>query len=258
MAIEYYGDIITKYEQIHKKPYIGYFSPEGTLVDYNSEKNESHTYLDNIVAWTFLLWVQDSFDEFRNKDIKIEFNLDNPTNKNKNILILQRDLLNFLRMAENDQNFINTLRSKIDFERIPNYNDQNDNLFGRYNTRELLFFLKDICVEYLGYDSIEQITPDAKMLEFNHNHFDPRSEEDKPRFITTSNLNVNDRFYNYLLMNWKIQRVPRYTYDSEKNMFTKDINEVLSFQSEKDMAFEEEIRSIKKLVPLKEREKYFR
>ena len=115
MAIEFYGDIINEYEQKHNKAYVGYFSPEGALVDYNSDTEESHTYLDNVVAWTFLLWVKNSkvFEDFnfKNKDMKIKFDLANPNNKNKNILMLQRDLLKFLSLAEKDSNFMKILKT---------------------------------------------------------------------------------------------------------------------------------------------------
>ena len=59
-------------------------------------------------------------------------------------------------------------------------------------------------------------------------------------------------------MNWQLQRVPRFIYNEKTATFDRETHEMFEFQSEKDIACEEEIKSIKKLVPLKERQRFFR
>ena len=48
MTIEFLGKQLDKYERWKNKPYIGYFTPEGKLVDYNTSLGGSHGQLGNI------------------------------------------------------------------------------------------------------------------------------------------------------------------------------------------------------------------
>ncbi len=66
MALEFYGKTFHEYEITHLKPYIGYFSPGGKLIDYNDDLGKSHDTLGNIVPWTFLLWIKQSNFFFNN------------------------------------------------------------------------------------------------------------------------------------------------------------------------------------------------
>ena len=201
MTIEFLGEQFDKYERCNNKPFIGYFTPEGKLVDYNTSLGGSHSEFGNIVSWTFLLWIKQS-DAFRDlgfQDLKInaKLSLENGKIKNadiandnyyisSNLVLLQKDLIKFLKNAETDQEFIYSIKKRIDESKIPIYVKNNkqipsycgpggaesiyeiESAFGRYNTKELLLFLKDICIQYLGYDSIEQFTPSGDLLKFHH------------------------------------------------------------------------------------------
>ncbi len=292
MTIEFLGKQLDKYERWKNKPYIGYFTPEGKLVDYNTSLGGSHGQLGNIVSWTFLLWIKQSnaFKSLGIQDFKIyaKLNLENGNIKNadiandkynisSNLSSLQKDLINFLKNAEADHEFIDCIKKRIDESKIPIYVKSNkeiptycgpggaesiyeiENVFGKYNTKELLLFLKDICIQYLGYDSIEQFMPSGELLKIPLYYIyypeDYCTYFDKPRIITTTSKNIYERFYNYLLMGWKVQQLPKYTFNETTRSYEINTN---SFQSEKDEIYEKEIQSIKKLVPLRERTKYFR
>ncbi len=122
--------------------------------------------------------------------------------------------------------------------------------------RELLTYFKDICIQCLGYDSIERFKPNGELPEIGPNY----SEADfmkSPRIITSSCPNIYERYYNYLLMNWTVHRLPRKYYNKKTGIFEPSpISEY--YQSDKEERLSAEIASIKKLVPLSERPKYFR
>ena len=290
MTIDFYGKEIDKYEKEKYTPYIGYFSKDGKLVDYNTPLGGSHDKLGNIVSWTFLLWIKqsDAFRDlvFHNYVINAELNTKNgkirnadmpviEANMKKNLTLLQTDLLDFLIKAESNQEFINLIKKRIDYSKIPEYVKANkkmpiftgpngreslyeiESVFGEYNTKELLLFLKDICVQYLRYDSIEQFKPNGEILEIpkycRYCSEDYFAFFEKPRVISSVNNNINERFYNYLLMEWKVQQLPKIVLNN--NSIEELTNNI---QSEKDEEYENEIKLIKKHVPLRERPKYFK
>ncbi len=75
--------------------------------------------------------------------------------------------------------------------------------------------------------------------------------------ITTSNLKPYETFYNYLLNDFTIHQIPIMIYDSTlKKYIPYEQNQFLVPDSE--LRLKEEIQAIKKLVPLKERSKYYR
>ena len=128
--------------------------------------------------------------------------------------------------------------------------DIND-LYQNSVKKQLLSYLKDVCVQYLGYDSIERFKPDGKPIIITDNY----DFLDNPRVITTSYRNVNDRFYNYLLMDWIVNKQPKYRFNNSTNMYELDNNYYIS---ENEEMLSKEIESIKKYVPRKDRYKYFR
>lgn len=176
------------------------------------------------------------------------------------------DLLIFFRNAYANKTFFETIGKKfyVDSERdiIKKYNlDKRDvdkirDTYKSYLKMQLLSYQKDIIVQYLGYDAIERFDQNgmrASTLAAN-------KDSDKlflfnPRVITSSCLNVYERYYNYLLMDWTIQRLPRYCYNYETK--TYEIID-LFYQSEHEEKLKQEIQAIRKLVPLCERYKYFR
>lgn len=123
---------------------------------------------------------------------------------------------------------------------------------------ELLSYFKDICVQYLGYDSLERFKTNGDNLNIpsfgEYYNFDFLAN---PRIITSSYPNINERYYNYLLMDWVVHRLPRYNYNEETGLYEKSAFSMI-YQSETEQKLEQEIQSIKKNVPIKERKKYFR
>ena len=194
-------------------------------------------------------------------------------NKESNLSLLQDDLLSFLRKVNSDPETLNKIRGSINYNKIPEYIRmykklplyvgespfEIESVFGKENTKNLLLLLKDICVQYLGYDSIEQVKPDGTFLKFPDYYYlypkDYLTYFEKPRIITSHNSNVTQRFFNYLLMDWKIQESPKYFFNPETNRF--ELEQSQKFFS-RDEIYQEEIDSIRRLVPLKDRPKYFR
>ena len=106
--------------------------------------------------------------------------------------------------------------------------------YNDYLSKNLLSYLKDTLVMYLGYDSVERMTS---------------------RTITTAHLNINERFYNYLLMDFSIHQVPKMIYDPVCKCYKPY---TLEYQTEKEKILGMEIESIKKLVKREDRYHYFR
>lgn len=121
---------------------------------------------------------------------------------------------------------------------------------------------KDICVQYLGYDSLERFSPNGRRIKVPHREWlitkGPTNFQKTPRIITSSAPNPKERFYNYLLMDWDVHILPRYMFNEQTGMYEKE-PEYLGFHySDKEEILAKEIASIKKLVPLEDRPKYFR
>ena len=121
---------------------------------------------------------------------------------------------------------------------------------------------KDICVQYLGYDALERFSPNGQVIKPSKREFlfveGPTSFQKIPRVITSSAPNPNERFYNYLLMNWDVHIIPRYMFNEEQGVYEKAFEYLNYHHNAKEEIYKEEIKSIKRLVPLEKRYKYFR
>lgn len=286
MQLQFYGKEFDKYERFKCKPYIGFFSPKGQLVDYNTELGGSHGDLGNLVSWTFLLWIKQKniINDLNLKgiDTLAKLNVNNGVitnadiacnsfNVKSNLLTLQRDLLHLLNEAEDSESFRECINKKVDVDLFPKsiVRDRKvelsgesiyeiANVFGTKNTKSLLLLLKDICIQYLGYDSIERYKPNNEPIKLPELYYlypdDYLTYFDKPRIIMTTHSNIYERFYSYLLMEWQVRKVPKYVYNSDTKTFDIDTT---YFKTDKEVALEKEIETIKKHVPLREREKYF-
>ena len=74
--------------------------------------------------------------------------------------------------------------------------------------------------------------------------------------ITTLKVNVYEEFFNYLIMDFDIKRISKIIFDQASNEFKIiNPNEFTNFGEER--VYEKEVQLIKKMVPLKDREKYF-
>lgn len=137
--------------------------------------------------------------------------------------------------------------------------------YKEFAKKELMTFFKEFVVRYLGYDAIERISPDIKKVDVKERYdgsYGGRIAEDyiarTPRIITTSSTIPNERFYNYLLMDWAVQRVPRFIYNNNLHRFEEESILKEFHKNEKEEILAKEIASIKKLVPLHKRHNYFR
>ena len=103
---------------------------------------------------------------------------------------------------------------------------------------ELLKNKNDFLVQMVGFNKIET------MLK---------------KTITTSNLNINETFFNYLIMDWSVQQIPRFIVDKNRRKLIKIEPSDFSLANNcgLERALKREIQLIKKLVPLNERESYF-
>lgn len=104
-----------------------------------------------------------------------------------------------------------------------------------YRVSIIMSFFKDVMVQYLGYHSVERI----------------------PKTITTSNIKIYETFYNYLLNDYKVIRIPKMIYDVDMKRYIEyNFNDALLPDSE--LRLKDEIQAIKKLVPVSEIHKYYR
>lgn len=110
-------------------------------------------------------------------------------------------------------------------------------------TTELMQILKSILVQSCSIDSLELA---------------PSKYEDKLlKTILTSKFNPYETFYNFYLMDYNIQIVPQKIYNPKTQKFEEyTLNEFLIPDSE--IRYKDEIDSIRRIIPLKDRHKYFR
>ena len=302
------------FENFYKEAYIGYFSPEGNLINFNNLLgNSGHDEWSNPVSWTFLNLVsyiiQDTsiskikeeyiklgmadlieyneypgLDEYVIRGYKVDYefnyksydyflkNLDEYWDYYSKIRYLEGydkfkyDLLKFFKNAYNNKNFFENIQRKIIIENLEKIKEHL-NLFNHFDDyaleslcrqeviKQLLSYAKDIYVQYLGYDSLERFNTDYKPIEIkNGEKYDFSNIK---RVITTASSNPIERYYNYLLMDWVVHKVPKYNFNEKTKKYEKsEFN--LYYQSEKEEILENEIKSLKKCIPLEQRHKYFR
>lgn len=318
MTVEFKKEQIVKKEQYKRKPYIGYFSPNGELIDFNILFGESgHDCWKNIVSSTFLGFVsyaivgtsvqelksdEDDSEIIKNyiKDLTYpgideyvirglgkwpDMNLYNfNTFLNYLNTCLEQDKLNyysneydkfkyelllFFKNAYKNKTFFDTIGRKIEVvskqdyisnKCFQNLNDEaKEDFYIYYLKKELMQYFKDIAVMYLGYDSLETFKPNGEFIEiqpwYEKYEFD---FEKNPRIITSSYPNTNERYYNYLLMDWCIHKIPRFFYNEQTEKYEPGPDYYRFHQNENEEILEKEIQAIKKLTPLKDRYKYFR
>lgn len=195
-----------------------------------------------------------------------------------NQFLFRYNLLSFFKNAYTNRTFFETIGRKIEvisketfLLRNPHLIKQGDQhlqnkSYLEYLKKELMSCFKDIAIMYLGYDSIERFQPNGKVIKIP---YDPREYGSwtrpyssyfyyTPRIITTSDPNINERFFNHLAMNWEVHVLPRYYWNEQTQRY-----EIIPFlrefyNNEREENLRKEIEAIKRLVPLKERYKYFR
>ncbi|MBQ9018738.1 MAG: hypothetical protein IJ097_00300 [Bacilli bacterium] len=247
MTIEYKDKQILDNELNLNRPYIGYFSPNGNLVDL---EGKNHSDYHSILAKDFLTYTSFIQDNelhvgFYNKNNdyellmkKLNNHIDN-LDKVDDLKTFEYQLLLFFKKAYQNNNFFESIGRKIVV-------DSNHKCI----RKTILTNLKDICIQYLGYDCIERYNSTGIKIELDH-------ETVKPRLITSTYNNINERYYNYLLMDWEVKKFPRYKFNEESGLFILDNNNDF-YESENEEVLEEEIKSIKKSFSKEERHQFFR
>ena len=273
-------------ETYNWNPFIGYLSPKGNLIDFNYPFGvPGHDGWENIVTNTFLTYISfyikndvlikgldncddKEFDQLI-KEIKDEMYWCNLDKNDNSTFEFKYQILKFFNHAYSSNNFFNSINEVI---KIPWLSDMDgiQDLNNPKNIKlkkELLTFFKDIVVCYLGYDSIERFNPNGNLITIPHN---PREYGDSyrysfdsyfyrtPRIITTSNINIYERFYNFLLMDWKIHRVHKFGWNDNKQKYEKESQIKKLYYNEKEEVLKKEIKSIRRQIPINERYHYFR
>lgn len=110
-------------------------------------------------------------------------------------------------------------------------------------TSELLEVLKSILVQSCSIDSLE-LAPSIY-------------EKKLSKTILTSKFNPYETFYNFYLMDYNIQIVPQKIYNPKTQMF-EDYTQNEFLIPDSEIRYKDEIESIKRMILLKDRHKYFR
>ena len=184
---------------------------------------------------------------------------------------LKYDLIKFFEKCYSKRDFFNSFGRIIKVQSMKTicniYKDWcGEHLNGKedfyydYYVMELMSHFKDILVQYLGYDSIERATPDSDLNIFN-NLYEPSYGyrfSKNPKTILTSSPNPNERFYNWMINDWNIKRVPRMYWNEEEKRFIEEDPSMALYQTEKEEILGKEIESIRREVPKQYRKEYFR
>lgn len=182
-------------------------------------------------------------------------------------------LLLFYKNAYINNTFFETINKKIEVISESDFMLKNKHLqsessynqqiaYLNYLKKQLMSYFKDIAVCYLRYDSIEKFI-NGEIIKVPHNNnyiscFNPYSTYFwyTPRTITTSYPNINERFFNFQIMDWSIHKMPRYTFNKNTLKYEEEPDYYDFLFSKREEIYEKEIKAIKRLVPLKERHKY--
>lgn len=121
------------------------------------------------------------------------------------------------------------------------YNEFNCDHFDGYGSRymeinDMLEILKSILIQSCNIDSLESSLPNT---------------------IMTSKFNIYETFYNYLLMDFNIQVIPKKIYNLKEEKFI-EFRQNKFFVPTSEIKLKKEIESIKKYVKQEDRYKYFR
>ena len=108
------------------------------------------------------------------------------------------------------------------------YTGNDDEKYRKYIIKNIIPEFKDVMISYLGYDATESKVSNT---------------------ISSSSLRINERFYNYLLMDYTIVKMPKYKFDTSKKIYL--ISEDEFFYKEKEEMLDEEIKSLKLKYPNK-------
>ena len=217
----------------------------------------------------------DDFIELLNKNIKkvntSRFNTAKFGLSTDEWELLKNDLMNFFEKCYSKRDFFYSFGRVVKVHNFKTYceiykkfledcdHHEKWDYYENYCVITLMSHFKDILVQYLGYDSIERALP-VDDLNIYNNLFDVSNgyTEAPYKVIFTSCTNPNERFYNWLLMDWIIQRVPRMLWNDAEQRFVQESPLTDYYQTEKERILEMEIKSIRKRVPKNSRTEFFK
>ena len=291
MSIEFKEEQIESYEKATKNVYAGYFSPDGALIHVCPHNGEDRgDGLPNQVADTFIKYAgllvppdrrlyrgydsvvakrrvsySDIHRQVKNEYLELTDKVHDGTATEMDHF--QRELIKFFENGYSRDKFFETINRTLAIDdpvviekriraKYPDLSEQELlEKIERSIKRQILSYLKDICVQYLGFDSLERYLPDGRQYNLSSDSYD---FESSPRIITSSSRHINEKYYNYLIMGWDIHKVPRFIFNSEKGQYEKRSGILDSFSNGEEQVLHDEIESIKRLVPIHERHKFFK
>lgn len=119
---------------------------------------------------------------------------------------------------------------------VSDYGLPNVDMDGKLEGLKNIRFIQDFAVQTMDFDKVES---------------------QLRKTITTSKINIYESFFNYLIMDFDVIKIPKIIYREDENRFIQmKHNEFITTSKEKE--FEEEVKLIKKHIPYNERKKYFR
>ncbi len=226
---------------------------------------EYNNYFNHITYKTFLDTLQRNFEqEIVNAKLAQEYGY----GQRDVFDTLRCDMVCFFQKLYSNNDFFGSVGKIICVENrdfiAKKYNIQDDSkimeFYHQYLVVNLMSYMKDFCVQYLGYDSIERAIPYADLNIFNNIYDSSNGYKffNNPRTITTSCININERFYNWLLMDWQIKRVPRYFWNDQSKKFELEQADYIFHKTDKEEILEQEIESIRNQIPRTKRKAYFK
>lgn len=234
--------------------------------DYVVKRGYDYFHRHNVYSYeSFLSELNTCYNE-RQEIIKEQINSQESFWKMHVYENLINDIISFFKQAYSNGDFFKAIGRILQVQCFDNFEkihkkemDEQDRLHEKYpymgNGRdfyedyvifELMSYFKDIMVQYLGYDSIE------RRIKLNPN------KDNIFKVITTSCTNPNERFYNWLLMDWNIHRIPKMYWNEEEKRFIKENSISNYYQTEKEDVLGKEIGAIKREVPKQYRKEFFR
>lgn len=265
-------DYFMEYYIIRTKPYINYdkskFIPLNYYRKYQSQKENNYRQAIEENNDIHLCELRRERINNRLASLNKTINFRKKHNYNNHFCIMDRDIMQFIANCYSNESFNKGLGKDIRFmgeaefydkyfcflkeerdKRYPREKSETDieysnrtspwynfdYQYNRYIKTALLDVLKEVFICYLGYHSVERV----------------------PRTITTSEFNIYETFYNYLLNDFNIIQIPKMIYDPDKKIYVEQKQNQF-FMPDSEMRLKEEIQSIKKLVHRNERYKYYR
>lgn len=203
------------------------------LKQFTKRGYESYKYY---VSDEFLKQLQGDLS-LKKENINFFINIGKRLNQIYEFDMLEYDLLKLFSKLYSNDNFFNSLGREIYADNMDSVWEKYKNMFKfkeyqeldekykyyfeNYLVIQLMSYFKDVCVQYLGYDSIERAWPIGDLYKVNNLYSASNGYVFSPnlRIITTSARNVNERFYNWLLMYWEIQKIPKKVWNEDEKKF---------------------------------------